>query len=223
MTDLFSQFNPKTFKDIPNAISLRVLGDGPMPCNSQAGETNQFGQVLAPVNLLAGRPALNEKVNLTQDIFGPLCENLQESKNLQESLANKLFHRMDVNGSLEYGLIWKQWDIPAGPPICALRVLKHRISDKDYSGWPTPTSTNAGGRPEDFIRRKCRALKSNITKVTDLRLFCIQQFSNMAQNLTELNPAHSRWLMGFPLFWDVYAPMATPSSRKSRRSSSKLI
>ena len=39
------------------------------------------------------------------------------------------------------------------------------------------------------------------------------------KGLQSCGPVHSRWLMGFPPEWDVFAAMVTPLSRKSRRLS----
>jgi hypothetical protein len=60
-------------------------------------------------------------------------------------LANKLQALLDVNGSLEYALTWKEWAMPAGPPICALRASGRRTSAKGFIGWPTPITNDSTG------------------------------------------------------------------------------
>ncbi len=75
----------------------------------------------------------------TSATCGPSSESLSPSAALQYSLASKLAAVLDVNGSPEYVLTWKSWDIGSGPPICALRASRRRTSDSGCSGWPTPT------------------------------------------------------------------------------------
>ena len=80
--------------------------------------------------------------------FGPLFIGSSPSAALQSSLASRLRLALDVHGSPEYALTLKHWDMPSGPPICALRASAHRTSGSDCSGWPTPTNAVRGGMIE---------------------------------------------------------------------------
>lgn len=74
---------------------------------------------------------------------------------------------MGANGSPEYALTWKDWDMPSGPPICALRARAHPTSGSGFSGWPTPNAgpQNRGGlqtNPEKALERRLQGHQLNL-------------------------------------------------------------
>lgn len=328
--------NQKTLPNSRNAISSPASVGGPTPSDSPAGPMiDRPGQQASRVSRF--RALDNKREMPTNDTSGPLFTTLSPSAGLQASLANRLRARMAANGSPEYALIWKDWDMPAGPPICRLRASawelpKHRlangwsgpyaivpipispgacailpiglavqlssalhISGSACSGWPTPTASLAnkgvrtqegalkeaqragtgadlaavsalagwptpsvaqatGGQTSRSGDRKNEALMGGIARglagwVTPaardwkdtpgmatagtnpdgtirnrvdqlLRQAHTVSISNAQTGKpAALNPAHSRWLMGFPPEWDDCVPMATPSGRKSRVNS----
>ena len=143
--------------DTHNAISLPGPAAGQSPLVSQDGlSIDRCGPDPALVNRF---PALAKGwPSETQDTFGPLFEPLSPSVNLQQYLANKLRQRMDVNGSPEYVLTWKYWDMPSGPPICALRASARHISDNGFGGWPTPQARDhfPAHTPEYIAEKKAQ-------------------------------------------------------------------
>src|SRR6266576_2238665 len=80
-----------------------------------------------PVPVSRFRALESEKAMPINDTCGPLFTRLSPSAGLQRSLENKLQARMDVNGSPEYALTWKELDMPSGVPICVLRASARRI------------------------------------------------------------------------------------------------
>lgn len=122
------------------------------------------------------------------------------------------------------------------------------------SGWATPAAQEAGGTPEQFLKRK-EALKGACgVSLTSLSLQAqtaswptptvrdhkdgasdgsapINALLGRAAWLAgspaetasggQLNPDHSRWLMGYPVEWGFCGATAMQSFRKSPRPSSK--
>src|SRR5690606_30346223 len=104
---------------------------------------------------LTPRQAL-ERGMTTRGPYGGRGAGSSISVDLQLSLASKLRQKLDVNGSPEYELTWKQWDMPSGPPICALRASARRTSGSGFSGWPTPVANDDNKSPEAHLAMKAR-------------------------------------------------------------------
>lgn len=89
------------------------------------------------------------------------------------------------------------------------------------AGWATPTTATTG-RSEAFARGN--SPQEALPTETPARLTAdgtLLTGSDAGMDAGgQLNPAHSRWLMGYPAAWDACAPTETRSSRKSRKCSS---
>jgi hypothetical protein len=93
------------------------------------------------------------------------------------------------------------------------------------AGWVSPTACSPNslrGKGQDPRERMAQGHQVNLQD--QVRLLDSGETPSgspaSTANRGQLNPAHSRWLMGLPAEWCACAPMATPSSRRSQKSSS---
>jgi hypothetical protein len=156
---------PQTSPPIPNAISSQASGDGPSP--SPGGlQLSLFGRDLPLVSPF--QPPAKVEGPTTPDISGRSSDASLRSAALQLSLESRLQAALDVNGSPEYVLTWRYWDLESGPPICALRASGRRISDNDSGGWPTPDSTNVGdGTPYEAQNQRMQERRARTKKAVE--------------------------------------------------------
>ena len=143
-----------TSRGIGSATSSPASRAGRSRSVSRDGQASApCGPAPAPANRSARRG--NGKARRTPATSGPSSSASSPSAVLQRSLESRLRAATDVNGSLECVLTWKHWDMPSGPPICALRARARRTSDSVYSGslatHPTPTSQH--GNAQDTLNR----------------------------------------------------------------------
>jgi len=142
-----------------SATSSPASAVGNSRCALQAGPpTGPCGPDRARASPSA-RPAKG-KANRTRATCGPSCDASSRSADLQSCLESRLQALVDVDGSPEYVMTWKHWDMPLGAPICRLAASASRRSDSACSGWPTPNATDTKGastrapgkerRPSDF-------------------------------------------------------------------------
>lgn len=124
-----------------------------------------------------------------------------------------------------------QQDGPNGGPAQGKDRLPGAVA---LSGWPTPTAKfKAGGEYADPEKALARVLGPHANDLRDFAKLTEgtpARYTASGELLTgcsagmesggQFNPAHSRWLMGYPAAWDDCGVTAMPSCRNKRRSSS---
>lgn len=223
MNGQLKMFDPTTYEDSSSVTSSPASGDGPTRSGSPDGPMiDTSGPAVARVSRGVRRGAgLAPTIRAT---FGRRGSSSSRSASLQVSLESKLKVLMDERGSTEFTFSWRKQDTPSGRQISRLVASARLTSAEGFGLWPTPSLDDAAGRQlgnpiltrNHTWRHRNRAGGQSRTRIAEV-----------CNHLGRADLAGSGrfrgWLMGFPPAWKNATPTAMPSSRKSRKSSSKRI
>lgn len=201
---------PATLTASPAVTSLPELPVGSTPCISRAGrKVGPSGREAAPAS--HSHAQAKGKAKKTPGTCGPSSDALSPTVILQRSLANKLRLRLVVNGSPEYVLTWKNWDMQSGPPICALRARARRTSDNAFTGWPTPNIPNRGCEMSKAGRPRSGGIDLQSTAQLAEWATCSARDWKSETATNEFHTKRAEQTRGKPLSWEALGVTTGPS------------
>ena len=152
------------------------------------------------------------------------------SEELQERITLNLMKRLEGLGSTLYSATWKPQVTPARRLLFRVRAVVRHTSATDYTGWVTPAARDWKDTPGMVAKRDGRERFDQLPRQAYLTAShpLTARLTASGEMLTgypagisgggQLNPAHSRWLMGLPPEWDEAAPVKNPTPRYRART-----
>ena len=208
-------FNPETSEGSSSAISSPASGDGVTPSDSPAGQmTEPSGLGAVPVS--RSRVRAPKLAGTMRAIFGQRGHGSSASAALTLSLVSRLKARLDTAGSTVFVMTWREKTTPSGRSVCRLVASARHTPGRAFGSLPTPVARdyrNGLHSKAALERRKLNSRGVNLNEYME----------RMLGRGGTLNPRFVCLLMGYPVLVDACAVTAMPSSRKSRKSSSKRI
>ena len=212
MTDQSNLFDLTIYEGSPSAISSPGSADGVSRSDSLDGLTIELsGPVPARVN--RSRQQVGVKAKTTSVISGLSGIRSSRSADLQSSLANRLVEVLRWPGWTAWRMTWRVTVTPLRRRICALQASGLHTLDNGSFGLALPT-LGANETKGSSHKRFRGSPHFRGAKMSEALRIC-------AEDPIYLHPSFARIAMGYPVEWEVCAATAMPSSRKSRKSSSK--
>ena len=108
--------------------------------------------------------------------------------------------------------------VSTAAPASVSTPVTVRVDASNVATWPTASARDWKSCASNKHGENARPL-NEVARLAHLPGTPPTGFPAATGNPGQLNPAHSRWLMGFPAEWDACAPTAMRSSRRWQRRS----